>query len=159
MVPSVMFFSSRFWNKVTKKPCLDYMLRTSTDKMKDNVFKLTKERSRRYPAQTITDADNADNRKRHQHATSKGMDSYQSPIAHMEVRPDQWNKMQFFPCSGRVDTAVWMHYMDATKTYGEKTWRQLHKNAASNVEQVLEATTNKAATVRPPTNHREKYPS
>ena len=27
--------------------------------MKDNSFKLRKERSRRYPAQTITDADNA----------------------------------------------------------------------------------------------------
>ena len=29
--------------------CLDYMLRTSIDKMKDNGFKLTKERSRRCP--------------------------------------------------------------------------------------------------------------
>ena len=28
--------------------------------MKDNGFKLTKERSRRYPAQTVTDADYAD---------------------------------------------------------------------------------------------------
>ena len=39
--------------------CLDYVLRTSMDKMKDNSFKLTKERSRKYPAQTITDADYA----------------------------------------------------------------------------------------------------
>ena len=39
--------------------CLDYMLRTSIDKMKENGFKLTKERSRRYSTQTITDADNA----------------------------------------------------------------------------------------------------
>ena len=38
-----------------------------------------------------------------------------------------------------MDTAVWMHYMDAKKTYGEKPWQQLHKNAASNTEQVLEA--------------------
>ena len=30
--------------------CLDYMLRTSIDKMKDNGFKLAKEWSRRYPA-------------------------------------------------------------------------------------------------------------
>ena len=37
--------------------CLDYVLTTFIDKMKDNGFKLTKERSRRYPAQTITDAD------------------------------------------------------------------------------------------------------
>ena len=39
--------------------CLDYMLRTSIDKMKENGFKLTKERSRKYPAQTIMDADYA----------------------------------------------------------------------------------------------------
>ena len=40
--------------------CLDYVFRTSIDKMKENGFKLTKERSRRYPAQTITDADYPD---------------------------------------------------------------------------------------------------
>ena len=39
--------------------CLDYLLKMSIDKMKDNSFKLTKERSRRYPAKTITDADYA----------------------------------------------------------------------------------------------------
>ena len=33
------------------------MLRTSINKMKDNGFKLTKKRSRRYPTQTITDTD------------------------------------------------------------------------------------------------------
>ena len=36
--------------------CLDYVLRTSRDKMKDNGFMLKKERSRRYLVQTITDA-------------------------------------------------------------------------------------------------------
>ena len=40
--------------------CLDKVLRTSIDKTKDNGFKLAKERSRRYLAQTITDADYAD---------------------------------------------------------------------------------------------------
>ena len=39
--------------------CLDYMLRTSIDKIKENGFKLTKERRRRYPAKTITDTDYA----------------------------------------------------------------------------------------------------
>ena len=39
--------------------CLHYVLRTSVDKIKENGFKLTKERSRRYPAKTITDADYA----------------------------------------------------------------------------------------------------
>ena len=33
------------------------MLRTSIDKIKENGFELTKKRSRRYPAKTITDAD------------------------------------------------------------------------------------------------------
>ena len=47
--------------------------------------------------------------------------------------------------------------MDANKTYGEKPWRQLHKNAACNIEQVLEATPHKTVTVRPPTIHHENY--
>ena len=38
----------------------DYVLRTSIDKVKENSFELTKKRSRRYPAKTITDADYAD---------------------------------------------------------------------------------------------------
>ena len=37
--------------------CLDYVLRTSIDKIKENGFELTKKRSRRYPAKTITNAD------------------------------------------------------------------------------------------------------
>ena len=40
--------------------CLDYVLRTSIDKIKENGFELMKKRSRRYPATTITDADYAD---------------------------------------------------------------------------------------------------
>ena len=40
--------------------CLYYVLRTSIDKMKENGYELTKKRSRRYPAKTITDADYAD---------------------------------------------------------------------------------------------------
>ena len=39
--------------------CTVQVLRMSIDKMKDNSFQLAKERSRRYPAQTITDADYA----------------------------------------------------------------------------------------------------
>ena len=71
--------------------------------------------------------------------------------------PIKWNGI--FPTSGRIDTAVWMHYMDANKTYAEKAWWQLPKNAVSNIEQVLEAPPHKAAAVRPlPTNY-ENYPS
>ena len=40
--------------------CLDYVLRTSVNKIKENDFELTKKRSRRYPAKTIIDADYAD---------------------------------------------------------------------------------------------------
>ena len=40
--------------------CLDYVLRTLIDKINENVFVLTKKRSRKYPAKTITDADYAD---------------------------------------------------------------------------------------------------
>ena len=40
--------------------CLDYVLRTSIDKIRENGFELTKKTSRRYPAKTITDADYAD---------------------------------------------------------------------------------------------------
>ena len=40
--------------------CLDYELRISIDKIKENGFELTKKRSRRYLAKTITDADFAD---------------------------------------------------------------------------------------------------
>ena len=38
---------------------LDYVLRTSLDIMKDNGFKLAKERSKRNPAHTITNMDYA----------------------------------------------------------------------------------------------------
>ena len=38
-----------------------------------------------------------------------------------------------------------MHYMNANETDGEKAWRQLRKNAATNIEQVLDATPYKAA--------------
>ena len=61
--------------------------------------------------------------------------------------------------SGRVDTAVWIHYMDANKTAGEEARRQLHKNAASNIEQVQAATPHKTPTIRPPASCHENYPS
>ena len=45
--------------------------------------------------------------------------------------------------------------MDANKAYEEKVWWQLHKNAMSSVEQVLEATPHKTAVVWPPATHHE----
>ena len=45
-----------------------------------------------------------------------------------------WLKTQFLPGSDRVDTAIWMHHLDAYKTAGEKARRQSHKNVESNIE-------------------------
>ena len=52
-----------------------------------------------------------------------------------------------------------MHHMDANKAYEEKAWGQLYKNAASCIEQVLEATPHKTADVQLPTTYHESYPS
>ena len=46
-----------------------------------------------------------------------------------------------------------------TLTAGEEAKRQLHKNAASNLEQVLAATPHKTRTVRPPASYHENYSS
>ena len=40
--------------------CLDYLLRTSIDEIRENGFELTKKRSRRHPTKTISDSDYAD---------------------------------------------------------------------------------------------------
>ena len=52
-----------------------------------------------------------------------------------------------------------MHYMDANKTDGEEARRQLHKNAASNLEQDPAAIPHKTPTIRPPASYHENYPS
>ena len=49
--------------------------------------------------------------------------------------------------------------MDSNKTAGEEARRQLHKNAASNLEQVLAATPHKTPTIRPPASYHENYSS
>ena len=65
------------------------------------------------------------------------------------------NETQFLPGICRIDTALWMHYLDANKTAGEEARRKLHKNAASNIEQVLAATPQKTPIIRPPSSHHE----
>ena len=42
--------------------CLDYVFRISIDKIRENGFELTKKRSKRYPAKTITESDYADDK-------------------------------------------------------------------------------------------------
>ena len=44
-------------------------------------------------------------------------------------------------------------------TAGEEVRRQLHKNAATNIEQDLVTTPHKARPIRPPASHHEIYPS
>ena len=61
-------------------------------------------------------------------------------------------KRSFLPGSGHIDTAIWLHYMDANKTAGEEARRQLHKNATCNLKQVPgDNTPTRTPTVRPPT--------
>ena len=52
-----------------------------------------------------------------------------------------------------------MHYMDSNETAREEARRQLHKNAASDIEQVLAATPYKTPIVRPPASYHENYSS
>ena len=68
-------------------------------------------------------------------------------------------KRSFFQAAVVSIFAVWMHYMDANETDGEKDWRQLHNNAPNNIEQVLEATPHIAAAIQPPTTHHVNYQS
>ena len=200
--------------------CLEYVVRTSTDKIKENGLELTKKRNGRYPAKIITDSDYADDiailentpnqaktllysldkppqalasismhAKRNTcdiftldrsslklvdkftylgssvSSTEKDIDTRLTKawtaIDKLSIiwKSDLTDKMKLFlPSSGRIDTAIWMHYLDANKTAGEVR-RQLLKNAASNIEQVLEAAPHKVPTIRLPTSHHENYPS
>ena len=61
--------------------------------------------------------------------------------------------------SGHIDTIIWMNYMDSNKTDGEEARRQLHKNVASNLEQVPAATPHKTPTIRPAASYHENYSS
>ena len=49
------------------------------------------------------------------------MNGYRQALNNMEIRPDRSNEAQFLPGSGCIDTAIWMHYMDANQTAGEET--------------------------------------
>ena len=159
--------------------CLDYILKTSKDLMKENSFKLAKERSRRYPAQTIMNTNYTDDMallvntptqaKTLQHSLEwaaggiglhvnadkteykcfnqrgdistlksgplKLVDKFTylwSNVSSTEKDINTWLakawtavnrllvinltdkiKRSFFPSSGHVNTAIWMHYMNA----------------------------------------------
>ena len=207
--------------------CLDYVLRTSIDKIKEKGFELTKKRSRRYPAKTITDADYADDRAIlantsnlaetplhsleqanagiglhvNAHKTEymrfnqignittldrsslKLVDKFTylgSSVSSTEKDIDTWltkawtaiDKLSIVWKSDLTDKMNRSFFQAAVVSillYGCTTWtltkrlenkarRQLHKNAASNIEQVLEETPYKASTIRPPISHHTNYP-
>ena len=46
-----------------------------------------------------------------------------------------------------------MHQMDTDKACREKAWRQLHENASSYNEQILEEASYEIEPVRPPISH------
>ena len=77
----------------------------------------------------------------------------------MEVRLTDKMKRSFFQAAVvsilLYGCTTWM----LTQRMEKKTWRQLHKDAASNFEQVLEATPHKAPAIRPPSSHHENYQS
>ena len=168
--------------------------------MKENGFKLAKERSRWYPAQTTTDVDYADDiallanisaqaetllhslkraatgiglcvnadkteymyfNQRGNISTLNGsslklVDKFTyigSSVSSTETdinmrlvkawtaidslsviwKSDLTDKIKSSFFQAAVETAIWMYYMDANKTYGEEAWQQLHKNAVSNI--------------------------
>ena len=63
------------------------------------------------------------------------------------------------PGSGCVDTAIWMHHMDANEAAREETRRKLHKNVESSIKQVLETTPHETPTIRTLAPHHENYTS
>ena len=56
---------------------------------------------------------------------------------------------KFLPSCGCISTTVWMHLMHANKMQREKTRWELHKNATSYLEEILEAAAHKTVYVRP----------
>ena len=61
--------------------------------------------------------------------------------------------MQFLPSSSSENSTVWMHHMDVGEKFREKATQELHKNAMSYIEQILEATSHKTTVVRPSTSY------
>ena len=207
--------------------CLDYVFRTSFHKIRDNGFELTKKRNRRYPAKTITDADDVDDI-----AILVNTPNLAEILLHILERPSAGiglhvnaHKMEYmcynqtgditldgtplklvdkFTYLGSsvsstekdIDTRltkawtaidrqsiIWKSdltekkinavsskqrsyryccmdtLLDANYMAGEEARRQLHKNAVSNIEQVLAATPHRVPTIRPLASHHENYPS
>ena len=194
------------------------------DKIKENGFELTKKRSRRYPATTITDADYADDmvilantpnqaeKLLHRlervaagiglyvnkHKTEYMCYNQTGDISTLDETPlklvDKFTYLGSSVSSTEKDidtrlTKAWtainrlsiiwksdltdkmkrsffqaavasiLLYGCITWTDGEEARRQLHKNVAINIKEVLAATPHKTPTVRPPASYHENYSS
>ena len=189
--------------------CLDYVLGTSIDKIKENGFELTKKRSRRYPATTITDADYADDiailantpdqAETLLHSLERAAASIDLYVNALKTEYMCYNQTgdistlegtplklvdKFTYLGSSVESTekgietrlakawtainklsiIWKSDLtDKMKRSffqaGEEARRQLHKNAACNLKQVLAATPHKTPTVRPPAPYHENYSS
>ena len=62
--------------------------------------------------------------------------------------------MEFLPSSGCVKYTIWMHHMDTDLVYREEARQELHQNAPSYIENILEVTSHKTAAVQ--LNHPNK---
>ena len=71
-----------------------------------------------------------------------------SDIHHIDVWFIWKNKTGFLLSWRCVNTTVWMNYIDAKKTLGEKARLELLKNTMSYFEQILKAIPNKTTVVR-----------
>ena len=58
--------------------------------------------------------------------------------------------------SRRINTTVWLHYLDSNETLGEKAGWELLKEAACCLQQILEVAAYKTAAVQPLTSHPSK---
>ena len=76
-------------------------------------------------------------------------------------KSDLTDKMKriFLPGSGCVDTAIWMHHLDAYEAAGEEAGRKLHKNVESSIKQVLATTPHETPTIRTLAPHHKNYTS
>ena len=206
--------------------CLDYVLRTSIDKIRENGFELTKKRSKRYPAKTITDTDYADdlvllaNTPNQAETLLHSLERAAAGIdLHVNVHKTEYmcynqtgnittldgaslrlvDKFTYLGSTvsstkNDIDTRltkawtaidrlsiIWKSDLTdemkrsffqavvvsillygcttwtLTKRKEEETWRQLHKNVESNIEQVLATTPHETPTVRPLASHHENY--
>ena len=221
--PCSQLISAAVWEALW--PRLNWFLRLpkecitsfSIDKIRENGFELTKKRSRRYPAKTITDADYADDIAILVNTPNQGetlLHSFERAAAgiglHVNAHKTEYmcynqtgdistvdgtslklvdkftylgssvssaekdidtrltkawtaiNRLSIIWKSDLTDKMKRSFFQAAVVSillYGCTTWeetrRQLHKNAANNIEQVLAAT----PTIRPPASHHENYPS